>query len=71
MNNKILGELEKWCNDLSIKTVARPTCLLISRVDLDGMVGGNMTEITKTLKEVNTKLYITSATNDWYYVDCF
>lgn len=71
MNNSILNNLEKWCLDLSIKTVARPTCLMINRQDFDDVVGGNMDEITKTLKEVNQKLFISSSTKEWYYVDSF
>jgi len=68
MNN--LTFLEKWCNDLSIKTIAKPTYLMIDRSQLTELVG-NENDVLRELKSLNTKLFISTFDDDWYYVESF
>jgi hypothetical protein len=35
MNDLFLIKAEKWFAELSVKTIARPTCLMVNRADLE------------------------------------
>ncbi len=41
MNDILLQKAEKWFAELSVKTIARPTCLLVSKIDLEQFGSSN------------------------------
>jgi len=48
MNDILLQKAEKWFAELSVKTIARPTCLLVNKVDLEQF--GTQTEVLDELR---------------------
>jgi len=48
MNDLLLQKAEKWFAELSVKTVARPTCLMVNESDLSQF--GTASEVLTELK---------------------
>ena len=68
--NAHLNSLEKWLNELNVKNIARPTCLMVNRQSLLHLVG-HEDDVIGTLKEFNIKLFISDEDAEWYYIDSF
>ena len=73
MNNIQLQKAEKWFSELSVRTMTRPTCLMVNRDDIDKLFGIGIIydEVLKELKEgvgYNRFCWI-NKDMEWLYLD--
>ena len=73
--NELLNKAEKWLNELGIKTIARPTCLMVSKDDVMNLCGVNQPYHT-ILAELRSALGTNKYTfyqedKEWLYLAAF
>ena len=73
--NELLNKAEKWLNELGIKTITRPTCLMVSKDDVMNLCGVNQPYHT-ILAELRSALGTNKYTfyqedKEWLYLDAF
>ena len=71
-----LDRAEKWFNELEIRTIARPTCLMVNRQDITSLCSAGTCEdgydaILKELKSAlnSSRFYWTGRDDEWLYLD--
>ena len=76
--NTSLNAAEKWLNEMGIKTIARPTCLMVNRNDMVNTIDGETPEISYglMLKELRvalntTKIFWGGKDDDYLYLESF
>jgi len=68
-----LDRAEKWFNELEIRTIARPTCLMVNRDDIDKLFGIGVIYETVLTELKNglgyTRYYWTNKDSEWLYLE--
>jgi len=69
--NALLVNAEKWLTELGIRTIARPTCLMVNRDDVHLLCGDEANELLFQLREaLGTNKYFWATHDDnHYYLD--
>ena len=75
MNDIFLQRAEKWLSELGIKTIACPTCLMVSRDDIENLCGIGVI-YQAFLDEMKTaldakRLYWSHKDDNWLYLSSF
>lgn len=67
--NELLNKAERWLTELGIRTIARPTCLMVNRDDVTTL--GDSNELLKELRLAlgTNKFYWASFDDNHYYLD--
>jgi hypothetical protein len=67
--NELLNKAERWLAELGIRTIARPTCLMVNRDDVTTL--GDSNELLKELRSAlgTNKFYWASFDDNHYYLD--
>jgi hypothetical protein len=70
--NTVLNACEKWLSEMNVKTIARPTCLMVSRDDVVNNLG-DTDEVLKALREAtsSSKLFWAGKDDDYLYLESF
>jgi len=73
MNNLLLIKAEKWLSELGIKTIACPTCLMVSRDGIENLYGIGVS-YQAFLDEVkigieSNRIHWTHKDDNWLYMD--
>ncbi len=71
--NEALNAAEKWLTELGIRTIARPTCLMVNRDDVDKLwgIGVVYDTVLNDIREGvgNKRLCFYQKDREWLYMD--
>lgn len=69
--NDLLNKAELWLSEMGIKTEARPTCLMVSRDNVENLCGDVHNDFINELRTaVGSKTFIlTHRDDEWLYIE--